>query len=126
VILGVGTDIFAIERMDRALSRRGEALAERLLSPVELERWHASSDRVAFLAKRFAAKEAVLKALGTGLRAGSRWHDISVRNDELGKPEVLLEGACARRLSGLGGRRVWLSLSDEKDYVVAFAIISGS
>lgn len=123
MILGIGTDILRIERMADAYARRGDALARRLLHDRELHQWQAHARPVRWLAKRFAAKEALLKALGTGLRAGIRWRDLAVLNDGLGRPEVLLEGAAARRLRELGASAASVSISDEDDYVVAFALI---
>lgn len=120
MIDGIGTDIVRIARMQAALGRRGDALAERLLAPAELPAFADHLDPSRFLAKRFAIKEAVLKALGTGLRGGIRWHDISVLHDDLGKPLLALSGEAGRRL---GSRRCHLSVSDEQDYALAFVII---
>lgn len=120
MIDGIGTDIVRIARMQAALGRRGDALAERLLAPAELPAFADHPDPSRFLAKRFAIKEAVLKALGTGLRGGIRWHDISVDHDDLGKPLLALSGEAGRRL---GPRRCHLSVSDEQDYALAFVII---
>lgn len=120
MIDGIGTDIVRIARMQAALGRRGNALAQRLLAPAELPAFSGHADPSRFLAKRFAIKEAVLKALGTGLRGGIRWHDISVAHDDLGKPLLTLDGEAGRRL---GTRRCHLSVSDEQDYALAFVII---
>ena len=120
MIDGIGTDIVRIARMQAALGRRGDALAHRLLAPVELPAFSDHPDPARFLAKRFAVKEAVLKALGTGLRNGIRWHDISVEHDHFGKPLLALSGEAGRRL---GVRRCHLSVSDEQDYALAFVII---
>ncbi len=120
MIDGIGTDIVQIARMKAALGRRGEALAQRLLAPEELPAFSGHPDPARFLAKRFAIKEAVLKALGTGLRGGIRWHDIRVRHDDLGKPQLALSGEAGCRL---GARRCHLSVSDEQDYALAFVII---
>lgn len=126
MILGIGSDLVEVARMEAALARRGRGLAERLLAPEELREWEAAAAPARLLAKRFAAKEAVLKALGTGLRDGTNWADVRVAHDARGKPEVCLDGAAARRFGQLGGRTCWLTLSDERAYVVAFAIIEGS
>ena len=123
MILGIGTDILAVSRMAAALERRGESLGERLLHPLEMQRWQQHELSVSWLAKRFAAKEALLKALGTGLRAGISWHDMIILPDELGRPEVTWQGQAATRLEKLGTCRTLLTLSDEQHYVVAFAVI---
>lgn len=126
MIAGIGTDLVSVQRFDRALQRHGVRLAERLLSEQELPGYHASASASRFLAKRFAAKEAVVKALGTGLRQ-MRWSDIAIGHSELGQPRVTLSGGAADRAREKGINRWHLSLSDEGDQVVAFAIaeISG-
>lgn len=127
MILGIGTDILRIQRMQAAHARRGEALARRLLHERELHQWQEKGCQVRWLAKRFAAKEALLKALGTGLRRGIRWRDLAIANDAMGCPEVHLEGAAERRMREMGGGSAHVSISDEDHYVVAFALIqSGS
>lgn len=123
MIVGIGTDLLAVARMRSACLRRGEALAARLLHPDELQILAGKEDPARWLAKRFAAKEALLKALGTGLRQGLSWQDMAVLPDELGRPEVNWHGAALARLEYLGGCRTHLSISDEQDYVLAFAII---
>ncbi len=125
MILGMGTDILEVARMESALRRRGRPLAGRLLALEEHVEWEDAREPVRFLAKRFAAKEAVLKALGTGLREGIRWRDVYVDHDRRGKPHARLRGAAMRHLEELGGRRCWLTLSDERAYVVAFALVEG-
>lgn len=126
MILGIGSDIMEVTRMEAALKRRGWPLAQRLLALEEQAEWEEAVDQARFLAKRFAAKEAVLKALGTGLRDGLRWRDIYVDHDRRGKPYARLRGVAVRRMDELGGRRCWLTLSDERAYVLAFALIEGA
>jgi holo-[acyl-carrier protein] synthase len=123
VITGIGTDIVEIDRMRNAWARRGMGLARRLLSDSELTALQGQTDPTRFLAKRFAAKEAFLKALGTGLRRGMRWTDMSVINDLDGKPILRLAGAAAQLV---GDRRCHLSLTDERHYAVAFVIIESA
>jgi holo-[acyl-carrier protein] synthase len=123
MITGIGTDIVEIERMRAAWARRGDGLALRLLSESERLALSSQTDPARFLAKRFAAKEALLKALGTGLRRGVRWTDISVDNDADGKPLVTLSGEAGRLA---GDRRCHLSLTDERHYAVAFVIIESA
>ena len=122
MIAGIGTDIVEVRRMYDALERRGDRLARRLLSDAELAEYHASNDPARFLAKRFAAKEAILKALGTGLRDGIRWTHMGVGHDQRGRPQVRLAGAAAAVALAQGIGAWHLSLSDEQAYVLAFAI----
>lgn len=122
MIAGIGTDIVEVRRMHDALERRGERLARRLLSDAELSEYRASNDPARFLAKRFAAKEAILKALGTGLRDGIRWTQLGIGHDQRGRPQVTL-GEAAAAVALAQGIGAWhLSLSDEQAYVLAFAI----
>ena len=123
MIVGIGTDLLAVARMRTAWQRRGEALASRLLHQDELALLTGKSDPSRWLAKRFAAKEALLKALGTGLRQGLSWHDMVILPDELGRPEVTWYGVGKARLENLGACRTYLSISDETDYALAFAVI---
>lgn len=123
MIVGIGNDLLAVARMRKAFARRGDSLAERLLHPDELRIMQSKEDPARWLAKRFAAKEALLKALGTGLRHGLSWQDMAILPDELGRPEVVWHGAGLARLEHLGGCRTHLSISDEQDYVLAFAVI---
>lgn len=120
MISGIGTDIVQLTRIRSALGRRGDGLARRLLAENEWQGYQKQPDPARFLAKRFAAKEAALKALGTGLRHGIRWHDVAVTNDGDGKPQLLFAGRAAQILAG---RRSHLSISDEQDYALAFVII---
>lgn len=123
MIVGIGTDIVDVGRIEAMLGRRGEALAQRLLSATELDAFKVHPAPARFLAKRFAAKEAALKALGTGLRNGIRWADISVAHDALGKPGLCLDGAAQQRAESLGVSACHLSVSDEQRYAVAFVIL---
>ncbi|MGM0926964.1 MAG: holo-ACP synthase [Pseudomonadota bacterium] len=125
MILGIGTDIARVERFEAALSRRGERLAGRLLGELERERLHEQVRPAAFLAKRFAAKEAFVKALGTGLRNGMRWTEIQVVNDTLGRPSLLLAGKAHELARAAGVRATHLSLSDEVEFAVAFVVLEG-
>ncbi|TAH49318.1 MAG: holo-ACP synthase [Betaproteobacteria bacterium] len=122
MIHGIGTDIVRIERVRRALERHGEGFALRILAESEIEAWRASLDPARLLAKRFAAKEAFGKALGTGVAVPATLHAIAVGHDEAGRPLYRYgDGLTAyMRERGLGAH---LSLTDEDDYVVAFAVI---
>ncbi|HLR17752.1 MAG TPA: holo-ACP synthase [Alcanivoracaceae bacterium] len=125
MIIGVGTDIVEVKRMEAALARRGEALARRLLHPEEFSLWQEKQASAAWLAKRFAAKEALLKALGTGLGRGLSWQHMCVLPNAFGRPEVTWDSAVLQHLPSmhLGQLRTHLSISDERDYVLAFAVL---
>lgn len=125
MIVGIGTDIVSIERIRASLARHGEAFAERILTPSELGEFRAVHDGARLLAKRFAAKEAFAKAFGTGLRAPVGFHTVGVTHDELGKPLFALSAELGDILSRRGWR-AHLSISDEKEAVVAFALLDGS
>lgn len=121
--IAIGTDIVEIARIGEAVSRQGIKFAQRILSQTELEMYQAKSESVSFLAKRFAAKEAIAKALGTGIGHGVSFQDMVISNNQKGAPEVSLRGGAAEVLNCLGATRVLLSLSDEKDYALAYAMI---
>lgn len=126
MIIGIGTDIVAVSRIAAALERRGDALAERLLHPQELALWQQSQQPAAWLAKRFAAKEALLKALGTGLAEGISWQDLMVLPNHLGRPVATWQGRAHEYLQQLANgqtTRTHLSIADEQEQAVAFAII---
>ncbi|MEW6445926.1 MAG: holo-ACP synthase [Pseudomonadota bacterium] len=124
MIHGIGTDIVAIARMERLWARFGMALAVRVLSEDEREHLALQTDPARFIAKRFAAKEAAAKALGTGFRDGLALRHIAVCNDALGKPMLRLDARAASLAAAFGVRDCHLSLSDETDYAVAFVIMT--
>ncbi|KZY62837.1 hypothetical protein A3742_28480 [Oleiphilus sp. HI0071] len=123
-MLGIGVDLVDVARIEKAFAKNTEKFPRRILSPEELEQFLVSADEVAFLAKRFAAKEAVAKALGTGFSGGVSWTDISLDHDELGKPYVNLFGAAEEQFQRMGATRVLVSLSDEAGLVIAYANVS--
>lgn len=122
MIFGVGTDIVAVARMEEFLQRHGDRGVARLLAPDELEACRANAHPARFLAKRFAAKEALAKALGTGVRAPATLPAMAVVHDELGKPSFSYapELDAFIRSRGLAAH---LSISDEKDYAVAYVVL---
>lgn len=121
MILGIGTDIVSVERIRKALQRHGERFPRRILAGVEWEGYQRAARPESYLAKRFAAKEAAAKAFGTGFRDGLVMTDIAVVNDSRGKPEYRFSGRAQRLCVELGVGRHYLSLSDEREYAVAFA-----
>lgn len=123
MILGIGTDIVTVERMAENLERLGERFARRLLTESELAEFETKHNGASYLAKRFAAKEAAVKALGTGFAEGITWKHVCVRNDDKGAPFIELTGPAQERALAMGVQRVHLSLSDEKDHAVAFVIL---
>lgn len=122
-IHGVGTDIVEIARIEQALSRHGERFAARLLHPEELPAWRVAVAPAAWLAKRFAAKEAFAKALGTGLRGVVTLRNIGVQHDALGRPAFFCAPPLAAELALRGIQQLHLSLSDERAYVLAFVVM---
>lgn len=124
MVVSIGTDIVAVARIDAVLQRHPVAFPRRILHEDELARFHSLNQSVAYLARRFAAKEAISKALRSGIGTVG-WRDLRVLSDAAGAPVVTLYGRALERLESLGGRRVHVSLSDERAYAVAFAVIDG-
>jgi len=123
VIYGIGTDIVAVARMRRGLERYGEKFARRILSDSEMQEFAQSGKPDSFLAKRFAAKEAAVKALGTGFVHGISLRHVYVEHDELGKPILAVCGRAAELWQERGVGEGQISLSDERDYAVAFVVL---
>ena len=121
--IAIGTDIVDIKRIADALERQGEKFVQRILTESEIEEFRERDNSVAFLAKRFAAKEAIAKALGTGIGRGISFQHLIVSNNSEGAPQVELQENAADRLKQLGGTKVLLSLSDEKNYALAYVAI---
>lgn len=121
-IVGLGTDIAEIERVEKALARTGVAFAERILTADEMMVFHQSKQQGRFLAKRFAAKEAASKALGTGIAMGVSFQDFMISNDELGKPVLTLRNKALELATKMSVANVHLSISDERHYAVATVI----
>ncbi|HZO04124.1 MAG TPA: holo-ACP synthase [Burkholderiales bacterium] len=123
MIFGVGTDVVEIDRIEKALERWGERFAERILCAPELNRFRNHRQPASYLAKRFAAKEAFTKALGTGIKAPANWHGVWVTNRPSGKPELEFSQPLQTLLSGRGISRAHLSLADERGVAVATVIL---
>ena len=122
MIIGIGTDLVLLSRIEAVMERQGERFAQRILTPAELQRFRSHSQSARYLAKRYAAKEAILKALGTGLAKGMSWQHMQIDNDAQGAPFVTLSGVALQRLQQGGGGRMLLSLSDEREQALAFAL----
>ena len=123
MIYGVGTDLIEIRRIERALERFGERFARRILCQPELRRFHGHRQPAAYLAKRFAAKEAFTKALGTGIHAPANWHGVWVSNLRSGKPVLEFSAALKQLLEARRIRGAHLSLTDEHHVACATVIL---
>ncbi|MDE2463620.1 MAG: holo-ACP synthase [Alphaproteobacteria bacterium] len=125
MIIGIGSDLIDIRRIERSIERFGARFLERIFTSVEREKSDRRAQRAASYAKRFAAKEACSKALGTGFRRGVFWRDMGVVNLPGGKPTMKLTGGARRRLEELtpGGHEVQIDLTITDDFPLAQAIV---
>jgi holo-[acyl-carrier protein] synthase len=123
MIYGVGTDVVEIARIEQALGRFGERFAKKILCEPELRRFTAHRLPASYLAKRFAAKEAFTKALGTGIHAPANWHGVWVVNLPSGKPVLEFSDPLKALLSHRGIRSAHLSLTDERGVAMATVIL---
>jgi len=123
VIYGVGTDIVEVARIEKALERFGERFAKRILCPPELKRFENHRQKANYLAKRFAAKEAFTKALGTGIHAPANWHGVWVKNLPSGKPVLEFSAPLQDLLRKRKILNHHLSLADERGMAVATVIL---
>ncbi len=128
MIIGIGSDICVISRIEKSLQRFGSRFENRCFSPNEIKRANARPLlRAGTFAKRFAAKEAFSKAIGTGMRRGVAWRDIEVANDKSGKPSLILHNGAKQnleRITPVGHKtNVLLSMTDDYPYAMAFVII---
>jgi holo-[acyl-carrier protein] synthase len=128
MILGIGSDITDVRRIAKVIERHGERFLDRIFTPIERARADKRRNRIETYAKRFAAKEACAKALGTGLRAGVWWRDMGVVNLPSGRPTMELTGGAKRRLQALTPAgyeaRIDLTITDEGPMAQALVIIS--
>ncbi len=127
MIIGIGTDLCRIDRIEQTLARFGARFKERVFTPIEQRAAERRANPAEGYAKRFAAKEACAKALGTGLRMGVAWREMGVVNAPSGQPGLVLTGSAAARLSALTppgyGTVVHLSLTDDRPFAQAFVVI---
>jgi holo-[acyl-carrier protein] synthase len=128
MILGVGSDLIDIRRIERALERFGDRFIDRVFTSAERERSNKRANRAASYAKRYAAKEACAKALGTGFRLGVYWRDLGVVNLASGRPTLVLTGGALTRLEAITpagmAPRIELTLTDEPPLAQAVVIIT--
>lgn len=120
--LGSGIDIVEVARIDALLLKQGDRFAEKILHADELSAFYEQKNKAAFLAKRFAVKEAASKALGIGIGRLIGWQDIYVSHTDLGQPLLNFSAACQQRLPATRGTSL-LSISDERAYAVAHVMI---
>ncbi len=123
MIVGIGVDLVEVARLRRLLERFGDRFANRILSVDEVPGYAATVNKAGYLARRFAAKEAASKALGTGMRDGVHFRQISTLHSKSGAPRLVLHGAAARRAEMLWVTASHVSLSDEKGYAIAMVVL---
>ncbi|MBV1881422.1 MAG: holo-ACP synthase [Pseudomonadales bacterium] len=123
-IYGIGTDIVKIERIEQMLGRSGDKLAQRILTAEEMLEYSSSQNKVPFLAKRFAIKEAAAKAFGLGFRQGLAYSHIGLTHNDVGKPSLVFQHKAAELISEYSIQSHNVSVSDEVDYAVAFVVLS--
>jgi holo-[acyl-carrier protein] synthase len=126
MIFGIGTDIVQVSRIQRNLDRYGDRFARRILADSEYQEYLCSRHPARFVAKRFAVKESVAKAFGTGFTDGLNFREIAVRHGKAGNPLLHLTGRAAELSSKLGIDRDFVSIADEKEYAVAFVTLTVS
>ena len=125
MIVGIGTDVASIERIQGVLDRHGERFVKRVLTPPERVRFERTKLKASHLAKRWAAKEAFSKAIGTGIHAPFTWQSVAVGRDAKGKPLLLPSPDMARHLASIGVTRSHVSLTDDAGVAVAFVVLEG-
>lgn len=123
MIFGIGTDIVEVSRIEESIAQFGDDFAKRILAQSEFASYLESQIKSRFLAKRFAAKEAFSKALGTGLRTPATFQNIAVSHDDLGKPVLLLAAELQRFLNSKNITKTHVSISDEKNLAAAFVVL---
>ena len=123
MITGIGTDIVHIDRVKKVLDRHGVRFVNRILTPEERVRFDRTKAKANHLAKRFAAKEAFSKAIGTGIHSPFRWHSITVGRDPRGKPLLKPDARMAQYLADNGITTFHVSLTDDADIAMAFVVL---
>jgi len=123
MIFGIGTDLVEIKRIDTLYQKYSDKFVNKLLSPQEFERFEACTSPKHFLAKSFAAKEAFVKALGTGVRGGITLPQITIARTKNGKPTLICEGKAKEALVHNQIKYCHITLSDEKHHAIAFVVL---
>ncbi|MBW3597941.1 MAG: holo-ACP synthase [Planctomycetes bacterium] len=124
-ILGIGADIVECLRIAKMIERHGELFLQRVFTPYEIAYCQERKAATQHFAGRWAAKEAVLKAMGTGWTRGISWQDVEVRNEFGGKPQIVLGGGAKEICGGMGVQRVLITISHCRHYATAYAIAIG-
>ena len=125
MIVGIGTDVCSIERIAGVIERHGERFLNRILTPEERKRYDRTKAKASHLAKRWAAKEAFSKAIGTGIHPPFTWKSIGVGRDPKGKPLIVPSPDMAKHLKKLGVTGAHISLTDDAGVAVAFVVLEG-
>jgi len=125
VIVGIGVDLVEVERIRRAVDRYGDRFVRRIFTEAEARHCREGPHPDQRFATRFAAKEAVLKALGVGWQKGLRFLDVELTNNELGAPQVVLSGRSIEWSRGMGVERVHVSLTHHRDFAIAQVVLEG-
>ena len=123
MIVGLGVDIAEIDRLEKAMVRHGRAFLDRVFTPAEIQYCERHKNKFERYAVRFAAKEAAMKALGTGWKQGVRWRDIEVKNEPGGKPVLRLTGKAGEHAMQLGANRFALSITHTGNFAFAQVIL---
>jgi holo-[acyl-carrier protein] synthase len=125
-VLGIGTDIIECLRIAQMIERHADLFINRVYTPYEIEYCHARKQATQHFAGRWAAKEAILKALGTGWRRGISWRDIEVRHDRGGKPIAITSGGAKEAMEQLGASEIMISISHCRSHATAYALAIGA
>ncbi len=123
MIVGIGIDLMEVARIRREVERRGDGFFLEILTPDEREYCLSMARPFPSVAARFAAKEALFKALGTGKRGAMSWQDLQVLRNQLGKPDLILTGATAQAVRDLAADRIHLSLTHTQDHAMAAVVL---
>ncbi len=123
MILGTGVDIMEVPRMKASIERFGAHFLKRVFTDAEIAYCDSKTNRFERYAARFSAKEAALKAIGTGWRGGISWRDVEVQRQKGGRPVIAYSGKAAEVAARLGVKRAWLSISHTEEYAIAQVIV---
>ena len=126
MIIGIGIDLVEVDRVENSVKKFGDRFLRRVFTDHEIDYCQSKINSFQYFSVRFAAKEALLKAIGTGLRGGISWQEIEIVHDKLGKPSLLCQGRCGEVLHQLGAEKPILSLSHTGNYGIAVVILERS